>query len=443
MDVKLPQLAEGVEGGTVVSILVAEGQMIDKDQAFMELETQKAVGSIPAPSAGVVTKIHVKQGMEVNVGQTLISIETAAAKSPTPSTVTQTNPSVPASATPPPPVTSEAPANIAHAAPAAVAGDYRYESKSGMAPPASPAIRKIARELDIDLTRVRGSEAGGRINLADLKTYVQKLQQLAFEGAAATPAPVAAPTPPAPAPAEAIDFAKWGPIRREKMSPLRRTVSRRMVESWTSIPKINQFADADISALLALRKKYAPSYEKKGAHLTLTSFVLFILGRALKKHPRANASLDDGSLEIVYKDYCHIGVAVDTEGGLIVPVLRDVDKKNLLQLSSDLHALTEKTRQRKVSIEELQGGSFTISNQGSIGGSHFTPIIYAPQVAILGIGQGQAKPVAIDGKIAIRTILPLCLAYDHRVLDGADAVRFLKGIIAGLESFDEVDIKLK
>jgi pyruvate dehydrogenase E2 component (dihydrolipoamide acetyltransferase) len=443
MDVKLPQLAEGVEGGTVVSILVAEGQMIDKDQAFMELETQKAVGSIPAPSAGVVTKIHVKQGMEVNVGQTLISIETAAAKSPTPSTVTQTNPSVPASATPPPPVTSEAPANIAHAAPAAVAGDYRYESKSGMAPPASPAIRKIARELDIDLTRVRGSEAGGRINLADLKTYVQKLQQLAFEGAAATPAPVAAPTPPAPAPAEAIDFAKWGPIRREKMSPLRRTVSRRMVESWTSIPKINQFADADISALLALRKKYAPSYEKKGAHLTLTSFVLFILGRALKKHPRANASLDDGSLEIVYKDYCHIGVAVDTEGGLIVPVLRDVDKKNLLQLSSDLHALTEKTRQRKVSIEELQGGSFTISNQGSIGGSHFTPIIYAPQVAILGIGQGQAKPVAIDGKIAIRTILPLCLAYDHRVLDGADAVRFLKGIIAGLESFDEADIKLK
>jgi len=216
-----------------------------------------------------------------------------------------------------------------------------------------------------------------------------------------------------------------------------------MVESWTSIPKINQFADADISALLALRKKYAPAYEKKGTHLTLTSFILLILGRALKKHPRANTSMDDGSLEIVFKDYCHIGVAVDTEGGLIVPVLRDADKKDLLQLSSDLHALTEKTRARKISIEELQGGSFTISNQGSVGGSHFTPIIYAPQVAILGIGQGQAKPVAIDGKIAIRTILPLCLAYDHRVLDGADAVRFLKDIITGLESFDEADIELK
>jgi pyruvate dehydrogenase E2 component (dihydrolipoyllysine-residue acetyltransferase) len=441
MDVKLPQLAEGVEGGTVVSILVAEGQAIEKDQAFMELETQKAVGSIPAPSAGMVTKIHVKQGMEVSVGQTLISIDTATAKTAAPSAVAPSNQTVAASATPPPQVMSEPAAQVAHGARAAPVSDYRYESKSGMAPPASPAIRKIARELDIDLTRVRGSEAGGRINLADLRAYVQKLQQLAFQAPAA-PAPVATPAA-TPIPVETIDFAKWGPIHREKMSPLRRTVSRRMVESWTSIPKINQFADADISALLALRKKYAPAYEKKATHLTLTAITLFILGRALKKHPRANASMDDGALEIVYKDYCHIGVAVDTEGGLIVPVLRDADKKDLLQLSSDLHALTEKTRQRKISIEELQGGSFTISNQGSIGGSHFTPIIYAPQVAILGIGQGQAKPVAIDGKIAIRTLLPLCLAYDHRVLDGADAVRFLKDIIAGLESFNEADIKLK
>jgi pyruvate dehydrogenase E2 component (dihydrolipoamide acetyltransferase) len=227
------------------------------------------------------------------------------------------------------------------------------------------------------------------------------------------------------------------------MSPLRRTVSRRMVESWTTIPKINQFADADITALLALRKQHASAYEKRGTHLTLTSFLLFILARALKKHPRANASLDEASQEIVYKDYCHIGIAVDSEGGLIVPVLRDADKKDLLQLSVDLLALTEKSRQRKISIEELQGGSFTISNQGSVGGGHFTPIIYAPQVAILGVGQGQAKPVAIDGKIAIRTILPLCLAYDHRVLDGADAVRFLKDILSGLETFAEADIKLK
>ncbi|MGE5217720.1 MAG: dihydrolipoamide acetyltransferase family protein [Chloroflexota bacterium] len=436
MDVKLPQLAEGVESGTVVSILVAEGQEIKADQAIMELETQKAVGSIPAPSSGVVTKIHVKQGMEVSVGQVLISLEPtsgAAAKAPV-----DVAPRTPAPAKDAPSPRAATAAATAQAAPA----DYHYESKSGAPPPAPPSIRKIARDLGIDLNRVKGSEAGGRINLTDLRGYVQRLQDLAFRsGDAQTPA---TPTTALAAPAgEAIDFSKWGTVRREKMSPLRRTVSRRMIESWTTIPKINQFVDADISALLALRKKYGASFEKNGGRLTLTAFLLLVLGRVLKKHPRANASLDENSLEIVYKDYCHIGIAVDTEGGLIVPVLRDVDKKNLLQLSIELHDVTEKTRQRKVVLEELQGGTFTISNQGSIGGGYFTPIIYAPQVAILGVGQGQAKPVAVDGKIAIRTILPLCLAYDHRVLDGADAVRFLKEIVVAVESFDEADLKLK
>lgn len=437
MDVKLPQLAEGVESGTVVSILVAEGQEVKKDQAIMELETQKAVGSIPSPSSGIVTKIYVKQGVEVAVGQALIALESsgaASAASPKPAQAPATTEAPPAKPT--------TPSQTQTATTAMAVESYHYESKSGAPPPAPPSVRKIAREVGIDLTRIKGSEAGGRINLGDLRDYVQRLQQIAFHSAApaAQPAPASAPTP---APSEAIDFAKWGPIRREKMSPLRRTVSRRMVESWTTIPKINQFADADITALLALRKKHTVAYEKKGAHLTLTSFLLLVLGRALKKHPRANASIDEAAHEIVYKDYCHIGVAVDTEGGLIVPTLRDVDRKNLFELSQELHALTEKTRQRKISLEELQGGTFTISNQGSIGGSHFTPIIYAPQVAILGVGQGQAKPVAIDGKIAIRTIVPLCLAYDHRVLDGADAVRFLKDVIAGLEAFDEADLKLK
>ena len=436
MDVKLPQLAEGVESGTVVSILVTEGQEIKKDQSFMELETQKAVGSIPAPSSGVVTKIHVKQGMEVTVGQTLISIDTGSAAATSASVAKSPQNSA---STAPSPSTPSQQARSAGSTTSAATEDYRYESKSGAPPPAPPSIRKIARELDIDLTRVRGSEAGGRITLADLRGYIQRLQQIAFRGAPAATIPHEG----RPAPSEAVDFAKWGPVRREKLSPLRRTVSRRMVESWTTVPKINQFADADISALLTLRKKHAAAYEKKGAHLTVTSFLLLLLGRMLKKHPRANSSLDEAASEIVFKDYCHIGVAVDTEGGLIVPILRDVDKKDLFQLSTELHALTEKTRQRKVSIEELQGGTFTISNQGSIGGDHFTPIIYAPQVAILGIGQGKAKPVALDGKIAIRTILPLCLAYDHRVLDGADAVRFLKDIIAGIESFDETDLLLR
>ncbi len=438
MDVKLPQLAEGVESGTVVSILVAEGQEVKKDQAIMELETQKAVGSIPAPSSGIVTKIYVRQGMEVAVGQALMAIEASGAPSARPAPVPSSAEG--ANRESAPRKSGAAPATPQPAAPAALE-NYRYESTSGAPPPAPPSVRKIARELDIDLTRVRGSEAGGRINLADVRDYIRRLQEIAFHGAPAMAPPGAAPA--AAAPSEAVDFAKWGPIRREKMSPLRRTVSRRMVESWTAIPKINQFADADITALLALRKKHAEAYEKKGAHLTLTAFFLLVLGRALKKHPRANASIDEAAQEIIYKDYCHVGVAVDTEGGLIVPTLRDVDRKDLLQISQELHAITEKTRQRKVSIEELQGGTFTISNQGSIGGSHFTPIVYAPQVAILGVGQGGQKPVVIDGKIAVRTLVPLCLAYDHRVLDGADAVRFLKDVIAALENFDEADLKLK
>ncbi|MGH7873073.1 MAG: 2-oxo acid dehydrogenase subunit E2 [Candidatus Binatia bacterium] len=444
MDVKLPQLAEGVESGTVVSILVAEGQEVKKDQPIMELETQKAVGSIPAPTSGVVTKIHVKQGMEVSVGNTLMSIDSGGGASASPAAATTARQEIPQSTRPP--AASSAPLPSHGAAPGTAAttptADYRYESKSGAPPPASPSIRKIARELDIDLARVRGSEAGGRITLADVRGYIQRLQELAFQGTASS-AGAHQQGSSAATPREAIDFAKWGSIRREKMSPLGRTVSRRMVESWTTIPKINQFADADITALLTLRKKHAPAYEKNGAHLTLTSFLLHVLGRTLKKHPRANASMDEAAQEIIYKEYFHVGVAVDTEGGLIVPVLRDIDKKNLLQISDDLHTLTDKTRQRKVAIEDLQGGTFTISNQGSIGGSHFTPIIYAPQVAILGVGQGEAKPVAVDGKVAIRTILPLCLAYDHRVLDGADAVRFLKDVITGLEGFDEAEIKLK
>jgi len=430
MDVKLPQLAEGVESGTVVNILVAEGQEIKKDQPIMELETQKAVGSIPAPASGIVTKIHVKEGMEISVGQSLITIREAGGEAVA---------SPPAGAPPPgerrgpeassrhQPENSEAPTL-----------SYHYRSSSGAPPPAAPSIRKLARELDIDLTRIKGSEAGGRIVLEDLRAYIGRLQQIADAGATQPLVQVA----PAPPRSEVEDFSKWGAVRREKMSALRRTVSRRMVESWTTIPKINQFDDADITALLALRKKHAPAYQKKGAHLTLTSFLLITVARALVKHPRANASVDEGAGEIVFKDYRHIGVAVDTEAGLIVPVLRDADKKNLLDISRELSAITEKTRKRKISIEELQGGTFAISNQGSIGGGHFTPIIYSPQVAILGVGQGSPKPVVVDGKIAIRTLLPLCLSYDHRVLDGGDAVRFLREIIAGLESFPEAEVKI-
>jgi pyruvate dehydrogenase E2 component (dihydrolipoamide acetyltransferase) len=444
MDVKLPQLAEGVESGTVVGILVSEGQEVKKDQPFMELETQKAVGSIPAPDSGTVTKIHVKEGMEVSVGQTLISIDTqagAAKSADANAKPAQTRPVEPERREQERPAAQQqAPRD---ARPETNSEDYHYESRSEASPPAAPSIRKIARELGIDLTRVKGSEAGGRIVMQDVRAYIQRLQQLAFKQTPMAPGTGDAAPSAGARQEEVIDFAKWGPIRREKMSNIRRTVARRMVQSWTTIPKINQFDEADITSLLALRKKFAAAYEKKQAHLTLTPFILKVVANALQKHPRLNSTLDEATNEIIFKDYFHIGVAVDTEAGLIVPVVRDVDKKNLLELSRALNELTEKTRQRKVSIDDLQGGTFTISNQGSIGGSHFTPIIYAPQVAILGIGQGGLKPVVVEGKVAVRTLVPLCLAYDHRVLDGGDAVRFLRDIVAGLESLPEDQVAIK
>ena len=273
MDVKLPRLAEGVDSGVVVSILVSEGQEIKKDQPFIELETQKAVGSIPSPESGTVSKIHVKEGMEVAVGQLLISISAdkdsvvvkpaTGEQAPAPTAVER-----PAQTRSP--TTSPASADAKFAP---QAEEYRYESKSGAVPPASPSIRKIAGDLGIDLTRVKGSEAGGRIVLSDVRAYIQRLQQRPLEEAKDRPATGSQPAPAAPQ-SESIDFAKWGPIRRERMSPLRRTVGRRMVESWTTIPKINQFDDADITDLLAVRKKYAATFEKKGSHLTLTAFLL-------------------------------------------------------------------------------------------------------------------------------------------------------------------------
>ena len=439
MDVTLPRLAEGVESGTVVSILVSEGQEIKKDQPFMELETQKAVGAIPAPQSGIVTKIHVKEGTEVSVGQVLISISTesgsVSAVGPARRPIKQ-EPSGAPMAQGKHDAASDGATRV-QAQPSDETENYRYESKSGAEPPAAPSVRKIARQVGIDLTRVRGSARGGRIVLEDLRAYVERLQKAIFEEK--TSAAKWSPTPSS----EAVDFSRWGTVRREPMTNLRKTVSRRMLQSWTTVPKIDQFDDADITELLALRKKYASLYQKKDAHLTLTSFLLVAVVHALKQHPLANASIDEATGEIVYKDYYHVGIAVDTEAGLIVPVLRDVDKKSLLDLSRELPQLVEKTRQRKVSLDELQGGTFTISNQGSIGGSHFTPIIYPPQVAILGVGQAAPKPVVLENKLAIRTLLPLCLSYDHRLLDGANAVRFLKDLIQRLETVSADEVKLK
>ena len=312
------------------------------------------------------------------------------------------------------------------------------EPVSNEAVAASPTVRKLADDLGIDLTRVRGSERGGRIVLEDLRAYVQQLQRLAVEPRTA---PVAAAPTPKPA-VEKIDFAKWGPVTRQPMTSLRKIIAQRMHESWASVPRVTQFDEADISSIGALRKKYATKYEKKGGHLTLTPFLMKAVVEALKKHPGFNSSLDEASEEIVLKKYYHIGIAVDTEQGLLVPVIRDVDKKSLLQLSKELAELAEKARQRKVAADDLKGGTFTISNQGGIGGSFFTPMVNKPEVAILGVGRGALKAVVRGAKIEKRMLLPLGLSYDHRVIDGGTAARFIVEVVRALEQFKEAGVKL-
>lgn len=435
MDVKLPRLGEGADSGTIVTIMVKEGDRVKKSQTILELENEKAVAPIPSPADGVVSKIHVKEGDKISVGQLLVSLAGDGAAAPAaPSSASKPAPAAPRQQ-------DSAPARIApeHAASGnnAGSGDYQYSSKSGAPVPASPTVRRVARELGIDLARIRGSERGGRVSIADLRAYVQWLQESAFrQGGAPAPARAAVPQ------AESVDFSKWGPVTKKPLTSLRKTIAQKMHESWTSIPHVTQFDDADVTALLALRKKYAPAYEKKGAALTLTSFVLKAAVAALKKYPVVNSSLDEAANELVTKQYYHLGVAVDTEQGLIVPVLKDADKKSLLELTLELGALAEKTRQRKVGLEDLKGGCFTISNLGGIGGTYFTPIVNRPEVAILGVGRGVTRPVAINGAVEIRTMLPLGLSYDHRVVDGADGARFIREIAVFLESFKEEYVKI-
>jgi pyruvate dehydrogenase E2 component (dihydrolipoamide acetyltransferase) len=297
----------------------------------------------------------------------------------------------------------------------------------------------MARDLGLDLGKVQGTERGGRISLQDIRNYIAWLQQAASagqgqSGATQEGAPAAKP------PAEKIDFAKWGKVERKPMSGLRKVISQRMTESWTSIPHVTQFDEVDVTELTALIKKNAAKYEKKGAKLTLTAFTLKAVANTLQKHPIFNASMDESSQEIVYKEYCHIGLAVDTEHGLIVPVIRDVNKKSLLELSKDVIDLAKKTRDRKIGGDELKGGTFTISNQGGIGGAHFTPIINRPELAILGLGRGSQKPMVIGKKIEPRLMMPICLSYDHRLIDGGSAARFTVDLVQAFQQFTEKDL---
>ncbi len=437
MEVRLPRLGEGADSGTVASIFVNVGDRVTKDQPVLELESEKAVASIPSPTAGTIHAIHVKEGDLVKVGQLIVTVDEANAPAPVPRHPREEIEEVEAHGVP-------GPAEQKHDAPEPSAEYDEPQSRplSGVVPAASPSLRKIARDLGIDLTRVRGSERGGRIVTADVRRYVQRLQQLATHQQRPAPASAPAGPPPVKPPVVPVDFSKWGTVHTQKMTTLRRTISTRMAESWNAIPHVTQFDEADITDVMALRKKFSAKYEKKNAHLTLTPCILKALVDTLREHPMFNASIDEFTGEIVFKDYYHIGIAVDTEQGLLVPVIRDVDKKSVLDLSLELLELATRTRERKVSIEEMQGGSFTVSNQGGIGSGQFTPIINKPEVAILGVARGVEKMVFRKTQFRRRTMLPISLSYDHRVIDGADAARFMVAFVHRVESFDEKSVRI-
>jgi len=434
MDVKLPKLGEGADSGVVVGILVKEGDKVTKGQTILELENEKAVAPIPSTADGVVAKIHVKEGAKISIGALLVTLEGAAGSAA--------------------PAESEAPAAAPKAkktkkAPVVVEADDddveeadEEESFDDVEVAAPPSVRKVAREIGLDLRRVKGSESGGRIVMADVRAYIQKLIKLAAKGKAAPAAAAASAAAPAKPVAESIDFSQWGEITKKPMSGLRKVIARRMVESVTTIPQVTQFDDIDITALNDLRKKFAADYEKAGARLTLTPFAIKALVAALKKHPIMNSSLDEATEEIVFKDYYHIGIAVDTDAGLMVPVIKDADKKSLLEISKELEEIAKKARDRKLSADDMKGGTFTISNQGGIGGAHFTPIVNKPEVGIFGMGRGGLKPVVVGKEVQVRLLMPIAISYDHRLIDGGTAARFTVDLAAAYAAITEADVKL-
>jgi len=422
--VKLPEISENVDSGVVVGILVKVGDWVRVEQPLVELETEKATFELPSPVSGKVIEIDVKENDEVKVGQVIAKIDPDAQAAELPTSTGTEQPQMAQTEQAPPvsPKKSEIAAGGAAPAKPARAGPVRQRKEpAAAAAPAAPAVRQLARELGVDLGQVTGSGPGGRISAEDVKDYVRGI---VAGGGGAGAAPLHKPLP---------DFSKWGQVERQPLSVTRRRIAGTLSYAWSAIPHVTQHDQADITAPEEFRREYAERVQQAGGKLTVTSILLKIVASALKAFPTFNASLDAERNEMILKKYYHINVAVDTDRGLLVPVVRDVDSKTILQLSVELAGLAERARTNKLSPEDMTGGNFTISNLGGIGGTAFSPIIYWPQVAILGVARARQQAVYMEDRLQPRLILPLSLSYDHRVIDGAEGVRFLRWIAQALE----------
>jgi pyruvate dehydrogenase E2 component (dihydrolipoamide acetyltransferase) len=449
----LPDLGEGLTEAEIVKVLVREGDVIAEDTPLLEVETDKATVEIPSPMSGRVDKIHVEPQQTVKVGQVLVTFADAGATAASkPSGKQAADTLDPTRSLAPEPQTTVQNARARQVAPARPAGEAvaarptlaEAPTRSGPVP-ATPSTRRLARELGVDLRTVRGPGPGGRVLDDDVRAAADGGPAAPPRTERATPAAQRAePAPAAPLAAKPLathvtepalpNFEQWGPIERQPLSHLRRTIAERMTLSATIIPHVTHFDRADITELDAIIQRNLDSAKARGVTLTLTGFLLKAAALALGEHPTFNATLDAAAGQLVVKRYVHLGVAVATERGLIVPVLRDVDKKPLLDIARELGALAQRVRDGKATLDDLRGGTFTITNIGALGGTGAIPIINYPEVAILGVARARQEPVVRDGRIEPRLLLPLSLTFDHRVADGADGARFASAIIRRLEA---------
>ena len=422
VDFKVPDLGENIESADVINVLVNKGDTISIDQGVIEIETDKATIEVPSSVEGKIIEVNVKTGDKIKVGDVLIKVETTGE---TPSEKKKASDNIE-------PEKEEEKEKTKEATPVERDGEVE-EMKPGErdeqppilkgSAPAAPSVRRIARELGVDINKVPGSGEDGRISMDDVKAHVKKLMQSGGEGVGVGIKKEGLP-----------DFTKFGKVERVAMSKIREKTATHLSYAWTVTPHVTQFDKTDITEFEKDRKELSNQVEKQGAKLTVTGILIKIISEGMKKFPQFNTSIDMDKKEVIYKKYFNIGVAVDTEYGLLVPVIKNADQKNLIDISVELNTLAEKARNKKLSLEEMQGGCFTITNLGGIGGTYFTPIINSPEVAILGISRASYEPVYNkEGNFEPRLMLPLSLSYDHRIIDGADAIRFLRWVCEALE----------
>jgi len=447
-EIRVPEVSDGVTEGTVISIAVAVGDKVEADQTLLEMETDKAVVAIPSPFEGTITEVKVSEGDTVAIGAVIMTGDPAGAKAAAPA-VDEKKAEEPAAAdaqeaeapeadepaatpapaeaeTPPP-----APETPTKEAPAPAPDlDLTPVRQGDRVAPAAPSVRRRARDLGVDIYQVQGTGPGGRISKEDVRKFVRETMQRITGGGPGSM--VSAEFPGLHAQRPLPDFTKWGAVTQEPLSKVRSITADAMSYAWSTIPMVTQYDKADITALEEFRKDFNGKADADGK-LTMTAILLKVCAAALKAFPQFNSSLDLARREMILKEYVHIGVAVDTPGGLLVPVIRDADRKGIETLATELNEMAAKTRERRMSPADLEGGSFTISNLGGIGGTAFTPIVYAPQVAILGVSRADMQPVWDDDQFHPRLVMPLSLTYDHRVIDGADGARFLRWICQAIE----------